>query len=102
MLENTRWAHAEAIELTERLADAEPSLETEELFRQMLRFRQLAVEWAHMAAPYVHPRLAAVAHRHTTPDGSPIQPIVKIICIEEIPQADRLGEPSDDIPDRRH
>jgi hypothetical protein len=101
MLENTRWAYAEAIQLTERLADAEPSLETEELFRQMLRFRQLAVEWAQMAAPYVHPRLAAVAHKHTNPDGSPIAPIVKIICIKEIP-ADPVGESGDDIPDRRH
>ena len=79
MLENARWAHAQAIQLTEKLAEAEPSLDTTELLREMIRFRQLAVEWAHMAAPYVHPRLAAVAHRYTNPDGSPVGPRVNVI-----------------------
>ena len=107
MLENVRWAYAEAIQLTERLAQAEPSPETEELFSEMIRLRQLAVEWAHMAAPYVHPKLAATAHVHRNPDGSPIAPVVRIF-IQGKPLdrgkplgADRTGEPSDDIPDRR-
>jgi hypothetical protein len=78
MIENALWAYAKAWEVTERLADAEPS-QTSELFNQMLRFREIACEWAHMAAPYVHPRLAAVAHRHTNPDGTPIAPKVTIV-----------------------
>jgi hypothetical protein len=100
MLENMRWAHVEAIQLTARLADAELSLETAELFSEMLRFRQLASEWAHMAAPYVHPKLAATAHVHRNLDGGPIAPVVRIF-IEGNP-LDRTGEPGDDIPDRRH
>jgi hypothetical protein len=82
------------------------------------------------AAPYVHPRLAAVAHRHTNPDGSPVRPTVNVILhcadsgaksdpralaepllpisdkrpyVEALPRVDRSGpEPSDDIPDPRH
>jgi hypothetical protein len=64
MIANARWAHAQATQLTEELAQAEPS-QSAELFREMMHFRQLAVEWAHMAAPHVHPRLAAVAHGYT-------------------------------------
>jgi hypothetical protein len=36
MLENARWAHARATQLTEELAQAEPSLDTVELFRKMI------------------------------------------------------------------
>jgi len=101
MLENARWAYAKARELTERLADAEPSLATSELFNQMLRFREFACEWAHMAAPYVHPRLAAVAHRHTNPDGTPIAPTVNII-IEGDPLPAALEETGPGGSDVRH
>jgi hypothetical protein len=103
MMESARWAHAQAIQLTERLVEAEPSLETAELLREMIRLRELAVEWAHLAAPYVHPRLAAVAHRHALEDGGPVQPIVRVY-IHGNPQDEGAGlsEPGDNIPDRRH
>jgi hypothetical protein len=104
MVENARWAHAQALQLTEQLADVDPS-QSAELFRAMMHFRQLAAEWAHMAAPYVHPRLAAVAHRHTTnPDGRPVQPVVNVY-IHGKPQdggARFVSEPGDKIVDRRH
>jgi hypothetical protein len=104
MMESARWAHAQATQLTEQLAEAEPSLDTTELLREMIRFRQLAVEWAHMAAPYVHPRLAAIAHRHAHEDGSPVKPIVNVY-IHGNPRpegAGPLSERGDNIPDRRH
>ena len=44
MIANARWAHAQATQLTEELAQAEPS-QSAELFREMMHFRQLAVEW---------------------------------------------------------
>ena len=52
MLESARWAHAQATQLAERLAEAKPSLNTAELLREIIRFRGLAAEWAHLAAPY--------------------------------------------------
>jgi hypothetical protein len=60
MLENARWAHAQATQLTDQLAKAEPSLNTAELLREIIRFRGLAAEWAHLAAPYVHQKWTAV------------------------------------------
>jgi hypothetical protein len=63
------FQHAQASQLTKQLDEAEPSLNTAELLREIIRFRGLAAEWAHLAAPYVHPRLAAVAHRHTIGQG---------------------------------
>jgi hypothetical protein len=104
MVENARWAHAQATQLTEELAQAEPSLDTVDLLKEMIRFRELAVEWAHLAAPYCHPRLAAVAHRHTNADGSPVQPVVNVY-IQGNPRkegAGLLSERGDNIPYRRH
>jgi hypothetical protein len=103
MISSARWAYERAAQLTEQLADADPSLNTAELLREMIRFRELAVEWAHLAAPYCHPRLAAVAHRHTNADGRPAQPVVNVF-IHGRPQdegAGLLSEPGDNIPDRR-
>jgi hypothetical protein len=34
---------------------------------------------AKAAAPYRHPQLAAVAHRHTNADGSPILPTINLV-----------------------
>jgi hypothetical protein len=102
MLANARWAHAQATQLTEKLAQAEPSLETVELFRKMIRFRELAVAWAHMAAPYVHSRLAAVAHRYTNPDGSPVGPRVNVIIHGAAPETPRFAETVPSISDKRH
>jgi hypothetical protein len=102
MVENARWAHAQATPLTERLLEAEPSLDRVELFSQMLRLREAAVEWAHMAAPYVHPRLAAVAHRHINTDGSPVGPRVNVIIHGAAPETPRFAETVPSISDKRH
>ena len=99
MLENMRWADEEAIRLTERLAGAEPSLETEQLSSQVMRLRQLSVVWAHLAAPYVHPRLAVTAHRHTNADGTPLAPTISLTIMrppEPRPQLTSVGPKSDD------
>ena len=37
---------------------------------------------AKAAAPYRHPQLAAVAHRHTNADGSPIVPTVNLTIVQ--------------------
>jgi hypothetical protein len=89
MLENMRWADMEATRLTERLAGAEPSLETEQLSSQLMRLRQLSVEWAHLAAAFVHPRLAATAHRHLTDDGRPVPPQISITVVRPPAEAER-------------
>jgi hypothetical protein len=102
MVENARWAHAQATQLTEELAQAEPSLDTVGLFTQMLRLREAAVAWAHMAASYVHPRLAAVAHRYTNPDGSPVGPRVNVIIHGAEPEPPAFAETVPSISDKRH
>ena len=33
---------------------------------------------AKAAAPYLHPQLAAIHHRHATADGTPIAPIINL------------------------
>jgi hypothetical protein len=50
------------------------------------------------AAPYVHPRLAAVAQRHTDADGSPIGPTLTLI--ERI-VVERQPEPSHEASARQ-
>ena len=37
---------------------------------------------AKAAAPYVHPTLAAVAHRHANADGTPIAPVVNLTVMQ--------------------
>jgi hypothetical protein len=90
MLEHMRWADEEAARLTERLAGAEPSLETEQLSSRLIRLRQLSVEWAHLAAVYVHPRLAAIAHQHLDEKGRPIVPQIRVHIMQAPPEAPRL------------
>jgi hypothetical protein len=80
----------------------EPSLDTAELLREILCFRELAVEWAHLAAAYVHPRLAAVAHRHINTDGSPVGPRVNVIIHGAAPETPRFAETVPSISDKRH
>lgn len=71
MLENMVFAHQEASGLLQRLLDG--GAETPEGFNEMkelLRFRAIAQEAAKDAAPYLHPRLAAI--EHTGKDGGAI------------------------------
>jgi hypothetical protein len=107
MMESARWAHAQATQLTEELAEAEPSLETEELFTRMMRLRHAAVAWAHCAAPYVHPRLAAIAHKLANSDGSPVRPTVNVYIDGEPlrdnePERLALAETGPSSSDKRH
>jgi hypothetical protein len=84
MLENMRWAHYEAARLLAELMGAAPeqraSPEQLAKINQLFNLREMAVRWAAKAAPYCHPQLAAVAHRHANADGSPLVPNVTICC----------------------
>src|SRR6516165_8749038 len=54
---------------------------------------------AKAAAPYVHPTLAAVTHRHTNADGTPIAPTVTVTIMRPPapkPQLTSVGPKSDD------
>jgi hypothetical protein len=55
-----------------------------------------------LAAPYVHPRLAAVAHRHTNLDGSPVRPVVNVFIHGAAPETPRFAETVPSISDKRH
>ena len=41
------------------------------------------------AATFIHPKLAAIAHRDVNADGSPVRPVIKVYY-KEIPQADAI------------
>jgi hypothetical protein len=54
---------------------------------------------AKAAAPYVHPTLAAVAHRHVNADGTPIAPTVIVTIMhppEPKPRLTSTGPQGDD------
>jgi hypothetical protein len=75
MLENMRRTDSEAEKLAAEIAAGHA---TGESFTRLVQLRRLAQECAAEAAPYVHPRLAAIAHRNTNPDGSPVRPIINV------------------------
>jgi len=77
MLDNMRFAHAGATNCLEKLIekhDANP-IEMFDAYKEMLKLRAMAQEAAKDAAPYMHPRLAAI--EHTGADGGPIQLVTK-------------------------
>ena len=54
---------------------------------------------ARASAPYVHPTLAAVAHRHVNADGTPIAPTITVTIMQPPapkPQLTSVGPKSDD------
>ena len=81
MLENARWAYDKALKLTAVLSGPEaPQGEEEQvLMQEILKFRDAAQRYASVAAPYVHPRLAAIQHDHRSEVGSAIRPTITII-----------------------
>ena len=80
MLENMRLADAEAQSLTAILfgPDAPQGEEAVALMSEMWIFRDAAQRYAKEAAPYVHPKLAAIQHEHRSEDGSAIRPTIII------------------------
>jgi hypothetical protein len=87
MLDNMRRAYNEAHRLMAVLCgpDAPQGEEAQALMEEMWKFRDAAQRYAVAAAPYVHPRLAAVSHQHRGADGSIVRPI---LVIEGYPAAD--------------
>lgn len=78
MLENMRFAHhgaAGCLDVLIKSHDASP-IEKFNTYNEMLRLRAIAQESAKDAAPYMHPRLAAV--EHTGANGGPIETVSKI------------------------
>jgi hypothetical protein len=80
MLENARWAYDKALKLTALLSGPNPPQgeEASALMQEILKFRDVAQRYASAAAPYVHPRLAAIQHNHRSEDGSAIRPVLII------------------------
>src|SRR3990167_2995559 len=71
MIENMRFAHENGAAVLAKIMRGEDGSDVDAL-KELLRFRQMAQECAKDAAPYVHPRLAAV--EHTGKGGSPLMP----------------------------
>jgi hypothetical protein len=80
MLENARWAYDKALKLTAMLSgpEAPQGEEAQVLMQEILKFRDAAQRYASAAAPYVHPRLAAIQHDYRSQDGSAIRPVLII------------------------
>jgi hypothetical protein len=82
MLDNMRFVHERAAEVLAKVLAGDQADEAETLntFKELLRLRQVAEEYAKDAAPYVHPRLSAV--RHSGPDGE--GPVTLLALLQEI------------------
>jgi len=80
MLENARWAYDKALKLTAVLSgpNTPQGEEAQAIMQEILKFRDVAQRYASAAAPYVHPRLAAIQHDHRSEDGSAIRPVLII------------------------
>jgi hypothetical protein len=63
-------------------SDLEPLDYMLEVMRDPTADRARRDMMAKAAAPYRHPQLAAVAHRHASPDGCPIVPRATITVID--------------------
>src|SRR3990167_2971523 len=60
MLENMRFAHERGEEVIAKIIEGESA--NVDALKELLGFRRMAQDCAKEAAPYVHPRLAAVEH----------------------------------------
>lgn len=82
MLENMRFAHQEAGGILARILltvdDPGQIPEKFDELKTLLQYRGMAQEAAKDAAPYIHPRLAAV--EHTGRDGGPIELMLEQIA----------------------
>ena len=70
MIENMRFAHERGTEVLAKIIESDGA--SVDALKEMIGFRKLAQECAKDAAPYVHPRLAAV--EHTGKDGKDLIP----------------------------
>jgi len=68
MLENMHFAHSGAEALLSRMLDSPDKPSIDEL-KSLVGFRQQSQECAKDAAPYIHPRLAAVENKITPGAG---------------------------------
>ena len=51
---------------------------------------QFRAQMAARAAPFCHPQLQAIAHKHLDTDGNAIAPVVNVRIMEAPPEAPRL------------
>lgn len=75
MIENMRFAHESAEGFLRKLIESETPIEGFDAYKEMLRLRAMSQECAKDAAPYMHPRLAAI--EHTGASGGPIEIVSK-------------------------
>jgi hypothetical protein len=71
MLENMQFAREKLPALLQEIIKDQPLPEKFNLMAELQKYRVFAQEAAKDAAPYMHPRLANVAH--SGPDGGPVQ-----------------------------
>ena len=73
-----RFAHGGAHKILAQISEAneQSPIEKFSAYKEMLSLRTMAQEAAKDAAPYMHPRLAAI--EHSGPDGGPIQVVSKV------------------------
>lgn len=70
MLENMRFAHEKGGEVLGKILEGDGA--NMDSLKELIRFRQIAQDCANQAAPYVHPKLAAI--EHTGKDGKDLIP----------------------------
>lgn len=85
MLGNMRWAWENSSNLLAGLSKAVTEKDKDgvaifDMYREMLKMKQMAEECAKDAAPFVHNRLAAV--EHSGPNGGPIDASIVIRFVE--------------------
>ena len=77
MLDNMRFAHTQAQNAAQEIARIEQDtgqMADILLYKTMMSFRVMAQRCAEGAAPYLHPRLAAVAHLDPPDEANPKTP----------------------------
>ena len=89
MLKNMRWADGQADEVLAKIMDGQAEgAEGVDALKELMNFRAMAQNAAKDAAPYIHPRLAAI--EHTGKDGESLN-MGGLATSGEIEQARRVA-----------
>jgi len=86
-------AAAVAAKLQARIDDADKELTPLDFMLRTLRSREFTYEQrfaaSRAAAPYMHPQLQAIAHRHLDAAGNPLAPVISVTVrkAEPVPAA---------------
>jgi hypothetical protein len=87
-------AQADAAALEGQLNEIESKETPLEFMLRAMRSTALSYEQrfaaSRAAAPYYHPQLQAIAHKHMDLDGNPIAPVINVQVMQAPPEAPRL------------